>query len=102
MSATSALIGYLSLMTEDSNFGQYTLRHHDLSQYMKLDASALRALNLMPETTGGVGSKNMSLFGLLNHCKTAQGVRLLGQWVKQPLVSLHEISELFLYPSSII
>ena len=45
MSATSALISYLSLMAEDTNFGAYSLRHHDLSQFMKLDASALRALN---------------------------------------------------------
>lgn len=45
MASTSALISYLSLMAEDPNFGAYTLRHHDLSQFMKLDASALRALN---------------------------------------------------------
>lgn len=35
----------------------------------------------------------MSLFGLLNRCKTAQGQRLLGMWLKQPLVNLHEIGE---------
>ncbi|KAG8862943.1 MutS-like protein [Tulasnella sp. 330] len=85
MAATAALIAYLGLMTEDTNFGQYTLRHHDLSQYMKLDASALRALNLMPNPQQDHGAKNMSLFGLLNMCKTAQGVRLLGGWLKQPL-----------------
>jgi DNA mismatch repair protein MSH2 len=45
MAATSALISYLSLMADDSNFGHYHLRSHDLSQFMKLDASALRALN---------------------------------------------------------
>lgn len=33
----------------------------------------------------------MSLYGLLNHCKTAQGQRLLEMWLKQPLVNLHEI-----------
>ncbi|KAG8902921.1 MutS-like protein [Tulasnella sp. 403] len=91
MSATAALISYLSLMTDETNFGQYTLRHHDLSQYMKLDASALRALNLMPNPQRDHGAKNMSLFGLLNRCKTAQGVRLLGGWLKQPLINLHQI-----------
>lgn len=32
-------------MQDASNFGNYQLRTHDLTQYMKLDASALRALN---------------------------------------------------------
>src|SRR3954454_8643369 len=37
------------------------------------------------------GSKTMSLYGLLNHCKTPLGSRLLAQWLKQPLMSLEEI-----------
>lgn len=37
--------------------------------------------------------KNTTLHGLLNKCKTAQGTRLLGGWLKQPLVNLHEIRE---------
>lgn len=36
-------------------------------------------------------NKNTTLFGLLNKCKTAQGSRLLGSWLKQPLVNRHEI-----------
>lgn len=90
--SVSALIAYLSLTEEASNYGQYKLKNHDLSQYMKLDASALRALNLMPEPNAGGGSgKTTSLYGLLNHNKTAQGQRLLNQWLKQPSVNLHEI-----------
>ncbi|KAF8531333.1 DNA mismatch repair protein MSH2 [Gautieria morchelliformis] len=91
MGATSALVSYLSLLTDASNHGQYTLRRHDLAQFMKLDASALRALSLMPAP--GNHSKTTSLFGLLNKCKSPQGVRLLGTWLKQPLVNLHEIKK---------
>lgn len=91
MGAASALIKYLGLMTDDHNFGQYRLYQHDLAQYMKLDASALRALNLMPGPRDG--SKNMSLYGLLNKCKTSIGTRLLAQWLKQPLMNLEEIEK---------
>lgn len=109
-SALSALILYLGLLGDSSNFNAYTIRTHDLEQYMKLDASALRALNLT-ESPGnavrsnllplcmsladyliqGTNTRNTTLLGLLNKCKTAQGTRLLGTWLKQPLVNLHEI-----------
>ena len=91
MGSAAALIKYLSVMTDASNFGQYQLYQHDLSQFMKLDAAALRALNLMPGPRDG--SKTMSLYGLLNHCKTPLGNRLLSQWLKQPLMSLEEIEK---------
>ncbi|KAK0265335.1 MSH2 protein [Friedmanniomyces endolithicus] len=89
MSSGAALIKYLGVMSDPTNFGQYQLYQHDLSQYMKLDSSALKALNLMPGPKDG--SKTMNLYGLLNHCKTPVGSRLLAQWLKQPLMSLKEI-----------
>lgn len=91
MGSAAALINYLDLLRDSSNFGQYQLYQHDLSQFMKLDASALKALNLMPGPRDG--SKTMSLYGLLNHCKTPVGSRLLAQWLKQPLMSLEEIEK---------
>ena len=91
MGSAAALIKYLGVLSDSSNFGQYQLYQHDLSQYMKLDAPALKALNLMPGPRDG--SKNMSLYGLLNHCKTPVGSRLLAQWLKQPLMSLDEIKK---------
>jgi DNA mismatch repair protein MSH2 len=91
MGSAAALIKYLGVMSDPSNFGQYQLYQHDLSQYMKLDAAALRALNLMPGPRDG--AKTMSLYGLLNHCKTPLGSRLLAQWLKQPLMSLQEIEK---------
>ena len=89
MGSAAALIKYLGVLSDPSNFGQYQLYQHDLAQFMKLDAAALKALNLMPGPRDG--SKNMSLYGLLNHCKTPVGSRLLAQWLKQPLMSLEEI-----------
>jgi DNA mismatch repair protein MSH2 len=89
MGSAAALIRYLGIMSDPSNFGQYQLYQHDLTQYMKLDSSALKALNLMPGPRDG--SKTMNLYGLLNHCKTPVGSRLLAQWLKQPLMSAEEI-----------
>jgi DNA mismatch repair protein MSH2 len=85
MGSAAALIKYLGVLHDPSNFGQYQLYQHDLSQFMKLDASALKALNLMPGPRDG--AKTMSLYGLLNHCKTPVGSRLMAQWLKQPLMS---------------
>ncbi|GAB7366347.1 hypothetical protein MBLNU230_g8147t1 [Neophaeotheca triangularis] len=89
MSSAAALIKYLGVMSDPSNFGEFQLYQHDLSQYMKLDSSALKALNLMPGPKDG--SKTMNLYGLLNHCKTPVGSRLLAQWLKQPLMTLEDI-----------
>ncbi|KAK3290625.1 DNA mismatch repair protein msh-2 [Chaetomium fimeti] len=91
MGSAAALIKYLGVLHDTSNFGQYQLYQHDLAQFMKLDAAALKALNLMPGARDG--AKTMSLFGLLNHCKTPVGSRLLAQWLKQPLMDKNEIEK---------
>jgi len=57
--AVAALITYLSLLSDSSNHGAWTIRTHDLGQYMRLDASALRALNLMDS-----GNVSLTLHGL--------------------------------------
>ena len=93
MSSVSALLIYLSLLSDLSNHGQFQLLKHDLSQYMRLDASAVKALTLMPNPQEMGGGKNSSVYGLLDRCKTSQGKRLLARWLKQPLVNLHEIGE---------
>ncbi|KAK7924417.1 DNA mismatch repair protein msh-2 [Apiospora marii] len=91
MGSSAALIKYLSVLQDPSNFGQYQLYQHDLSHFMKLDAAALKALNLMPGARDG--AKTMSVFGLLNHCRTPVGSRLLAQWLKQPLMNRDEIEK---------
>ncbi|ELU00339.1 hypothetical protein CAPTEDRAFT_184281 [Capitella teleta] len=92
VSSVAALIKYLDLLADESSFNQYTLSSFDLSQYVKLDSAAVRALNLMPSPTEG-GNSCQSVLGLLNKCRTAQGQRLLAQWLKQPLVDVNKIEE---------
>lgn len=91
LAACSCLIKYLELLKDDSNMGAYTLKSHELSQYMRLDASAVKALNLMPSSEEQ--NKTMCLSGLLNHCKTTQGTRLLKTFLKQPLKNIKEIEK---------
>lgn len=94
LSALNPLLNYLSILDDPSNHAAFKFVTHDLGQFMRLDASAVRALHLFPNPTGiGGGGKSMSLFGLLNRCKTSQGTRLLGRWLKQPLVNLHDIEQ---------
>jgi DNA mismatch repair protein MSH2 len=53
MSCATCLIKYLALLSDSSNIGKYTLEVHDLAQYMRLDASAVKALNIMPSAQDG-------------------------------------------------
>ncbi len=85
--APLTLVILLYRLSDTSNFGLYTLYKHDQSQYMRLDATALTALNLFPSSSTSA-AKTMSVYGLLDQCKTAQGSRLLGMWLKQPLMQL--------------
>ncbi len=72
--------GSLNLLT--------SLRYYSLSEFMTLDASTRRNLEL-DETL--LGERKGSLLGLLDQTTTPMGRRMIHQWVSQPLLSVDKI-----------
>lgn len=104
LGACHALLNYLQLLSDQEMLGKYELIQHSLEKIMKLDSSAMKSLNLFPQgnatfftpmQASAVGNNNgnkvSSLFQLLNNCKTNAGVRLLNEWLKQPLTDFEGI-----------
>lgn len=88
MISLGALIEYLNLSSDSNNFGYFKYKPLNLNQFMKLDNSVLKALNIMRSTHE---NKNQSLYGLLDICKTKIGSRKLEEWIRQPLLDVEEI-----------
>lgn len=59
------------------------------SDYMILDPSTVRHLELVQQLDGG---KDHTLFAVLNATETAMGARLLKQWILRPSVNLAELN----------
>ncbi len=68
-----------------------TPEYYSASQYMSLDYTAIRNLELCE--TMRTKSKKGSLLWVLDHTKTAMGKRMLRSWIEQPLINPLEIIE---------
>ncbi|XP_020097414.1 DNA mismatch repair protein MSH2 [Ananas comosus] len=91
LGALGALMSYMELLSDDSNYGNYSIEKYNLDSYMRLDSAAMRALNVLESKTDL--NKNFSLFGLMNRtCTAGMGKRLLNRWLKQPLLDVNEIN----------
>ncbi len=91
--ATVALGAALLYLYETRKTGLDTISNIDYysdSQYMRLDISAMRNLELCETMRGG--DKRGSLLWVLDKTKTAMGKRRLRGMVEQPLMSMNDIN----------
>lgn len=88
--ALHALIKYLELSANESNFNQFALTTVEPKRFVHVDTSSAKALGLISVQTSAV---QQSLVAFLDKCRTPQGRRLLTQWVKQPLRDMRVITE---------
>jgi len=75
---------------------QFTLNLVEQSRYIRLDSAAIKALNIEPRAdaiSNLQGNPVASVLTLLDKCRTAQGHRLITQWIRQPLKDLSLIKE---------
>ncbi|CAH0390735.1 unnamed protein product [Bemisia tabaci] len=91
--ALHAIIKYLELLSNQENYSQYSISTFELSKFVHLDASAVQALNITPQSQSTIFNKHHSIIGLLDKCRTSHGHRLLAQWIKQPLCDINAIQE---------
>ncbi|KFD47006.1 hypothetical protein M513_12136 [Trichuris suis] len=92
MQCVAAIVRYLKLMMDDCNMRQFNLEAIDLGQFLRLDYGCFDSLHLWKLNASGLKSAD-TLYGVLNHCQTALGQRLLECWNKMPLLNKNKIDE---------
>lgn len=82
------------LVEDFKNHRVFQLNYLDTKESMRIDASAIRALHLLPDREQKTyidKEKDISLLGLLDTCKTKMGSRVLKRWLLSPLLDRNKI-----------
>ena len=89
--AAGAVLAYLADNQRSALANVRDLSVYNPTRFLVLDASARRHLELFSSTRDG--SKRGSLIDALDSTRTPMGSRLLGRWLGQPLLDVHEINQ---------
>ena len=92
--AAQLLLEFAELLQDKRNFGRWEVRVHDTGRHMRMDAAAIKALNVTAQPGQGArgsGGAPRSLQELLGRGRTPMGKRLARTWLKQPLTDVEEI-----------
>ena len=88
--AAGAIIEYLRETQRNSIEHFNNILPFRQSQFVEIDSATWRSLEL--SRTIRQGSREGSLLGVIDRCKTPMGSRLLGEWISNPLTDLTQIS----------
>ena len=87
--ALGGLLAYLAETQKSDNFGLTTLNYYTQTQFVDLDITTRRNLELLE--TMRAKEKRGSLFWVLDETVTAMGSRTLRRWIEQPLMNIAAI-----------
>ncbi|OXA56996.1 DNA mismatch repair protein Msh2 [Folsomia candida] len=93
VSALAGTIKYLELLSGESYQNQFRVVPFDFGLYVKMDLAACRALHLSLNNLEKNSRNNVNLQSTIDQCRTAQGHRLMAQYLRQPLVSKEKLEE---------
>lgn len=92
VSALGAVIDYLKeVQKKDEIDAPADIDFYDKEEYMKLDISARRNLELTKSMMNG--EKRHSLLWVVDKTKTAMGKRMIRSWIERPLMSVNQITK---------
>ncbi|MDE5995948.1 MAG: DNA mismatch repair protein MutS, partial [Eubacterium sp.] len=92
VSALGAVIDYLkTVQKKDEIDAPADIDFFDKEEYMKLDISARRNLELTKSMMSG--EKRHSLLWVVDKTKTAMGKRMIRSWIERPLMSVNQITK---------
>ncbi|MGL4944484.1 MAG: DNA mismatch repair protein MutS [Thermoguttaceae bacterium] len=89
--AAGAVLDYLNETQRQSLPHIVTLTPFRRSDQLEMDDATRRSLEIT--RTLRDGKREGSLLGVLDHCTTSMGSRLLSEWVAAPLTNIHELTQ---------